>query len=59
MDDIRAGSFKFAGREACEACHSEGVRKVIPAVALVVLPLIILYVLVKLLPPWHKREAAA
>jgi len=31
----------------------------LPAVALVVLPLIILYVLVKLLPPWHKNEAAA
>ena len=29
------------------------------AVALVILPLIILYVLVKLLPPWHKSEAAA
>jgi Ni/Fe-hydrogenase subunit HybB-like protein len=30
----------------------------LPAVALVVLPLFILYVLVKLLPPWHKSEAA-
>jgi Ni/Fe-hydrogenase subunit HybB-like protein len=29
------------------------------AVALVILPLIILYFLVKLLPPWHKSEAAA
>jgi len=31
----------------------------LPAVALVVLPFIILYVLVKLLPPWPKTEAAA
>jgi Ni/Fe-hydrogenase subunit HybB-like protein len=31
----------------------------LPAVALIVLPLLILYVLVKLLPPWHKSEAAA
>jgi Ni/Fe-hydrogenase subunit HybB-like protein len=31
----------------------------LPAVALVILPLIILYVLVKVLPPWHKSEAAA
>ena len=31
----------------------------LPAAALVVLPLMILYVLVKLLPPWPKREAAA
>ena len=31
----------------------------LPAVALVVLPFIILYVLVKLLPPWPKSEAAA
>jgi Ni/Fe-hydrogenase subunit HybB-like protein len=31
----------------------------LPALALIVLPLIILYVLVKLLPPWPKSEAAA
>ncbi len=31
----------------------------LPAVALMVLPLIILYVLVRLLPPWPKSEAAA
>jgi Ni/Fe-hydrogenase subunit HybB-like protein len=31
----------------------------LPAVALIVLPFIILYVLVKLLPPWPKTEAAA
>jgi predicted membrane protein len=31
----------------------------LPAVALIVLPLIILYVLVKLLPPWPKREVPA
>ena len=31
----------------------------LPAVALIVLPFIILYALVKLLPPWPKSEAAA
>ncbi len=31
----------------------------LPALALIVLPFIILYVLVKLLPPWPKSEAAA
>ncbi len=31
----------------------------LPAIALIVLPLIILYVLVKLLPPWPKREVPA
>ena len=30
----------------------------LPAVGLLVLPLIILWVLVKLLPPWHEQEAA-
>ena len=31
----------------------------LPAIVLTLLPLVILYVLVKLLPPWPKREAAA
>ena len=31
----------------------------LPALALIVLPFVILYVLVKLLPPWPKSEAAA
>jgi Ni/Fe-hydrogenase subunit HybB-like protein len=31
----------------------------LPALALIILPFIILYVLVKLLPPWPKSEAAA
>jgi predicted membrane protein len=31
----------------------------LPALALIVLPFIILFVLVKLLPPWPKNEAAA
>jgi len=31
----------------------------LPAIALILLPFVILYVLVKLLPPWPKREAAA
>ena len=30
----------------------------LPAIALLILPLIILWVLVKLLPPWHEQEAA-
>jgi predicted membrane protein len=31
----------------------------LPALVLIVLPFVILYVLVKLLPPWPKNEAAA
>jgi Ni/Fe-hydrogenase subunit HybB-like protein len=31
----------------------------LPAIALIILPLVILYVLVKLLPPWPKSEAPA
>ena len=31
----------------------------LPALVLIILPFIILYVLVKLLPPWHKPEVAA
>ena len=30
----------------------------LPAIALLILPLIILWVLVRLLPPWHEQEAA-
>src|SRR5690349_5586509 len=30
----------------------------LPAIALLILPLILLWVLVKLLPPWHEQEAA-
>ena len=30
----------------------------LPAIALLILPLVILWVLVKLLPPWHEQEAA-
>jgi predicted membrane protein len=31
----------------------------LPAIALIILPLVILYVLVELLPPWPKSEAPA